>query len=185
MSEKQVVIPERAFFKAAEVCEIAQVQAYVLRTWELEFPGLGVSRPGGGPRIYRREDVERVLAIRQLVFSEGLTLAGARRRLDGDTQPPIEDLSIESFVTPEVRERLTAVKRGLRDLLTLLGAGEAAADRAGRPSDARPRTATDGELFPAEEKKDSNAAPRLTMASPARGARPPAKGSRQQKSGRR
>jgi DNA-binding transcriptional MerR regulator len=184
VSGNEIVIPERAFFKAAEVCEIAQVQAYVLRTWELEFPGLGVSRPGGGPRIYRREDVERVLAIKQLVFSEGLTLAGARRRLDGETPPPVEELSIESFVAPEVRERLTAVKRGLRDLLSMLGPAEGAAEGAA-PPDAAPPQATDGELFPPEDRRERQAAPRLTIAPPARGARQAVRGPRQRKGGRR
>ena len=58
-------------YKAADVCELAQVQPYVLRSWESEFPDLGVSKSAGGPRIYRRPDVERVLRIKQLVFSEG------------------------------------------------------------------------------------------------------------------
>ena len=74
-----VEIPKRALFKSSEVCEIASVQPYVLRSWESEFPDLGVSKGNGGPRVYRRADVERVLRIKQLVFSDGLTLAGVRR----------------------------------------------------------------------------------------------------------
>jgi DNA-binding transcriptional MerR regulator len=70
---------KRDVFKAPEVCEMAQLQPYVLRTWEAEFPALGHA-PNGGPRVYRRADVEMVLRIKQLVFVEGLTLAGARRR---------------------------------------------------------------------------------------------------------
>ena len=72
----EVEIPNRALFKASEVCELAGVQPYVLRSWESEFPDLGVSKSGGGPRVYRRADVERVLRIKQLVFTDGLTLAG-------------------------------------------------------------------------------------------------------------
>ena len=52
-------IPRRALFKAAEVCELMQVQPYVLRSWETEFPNLGVSKSGGA-RVYRRSDVEQV-----------------------------------------------------------------------------------------------------------------------------
>jgi DNA-binding transcriptional MerR regulator len=186
VSDSQFEIPDRAFFKASEVCEIAQVQAYVLRTWELEFPSLGVPRPGGGQRIYRRQDLERVLAIKQLVFSEGLTLAGARRRLEGDMPAEPDDLSVEALVTPEVRDRLTSIKRGLRSLLALLGPGENA-DRAdpGR-ADEPPFSAGDGELFPRD---DVSAAPlpRLTMARPARAraAKPRGKGTRQGKARRR
>ncbi len=81
-----VTIPDRPAFKAAEVCEIAKVQPYVLRSWESEFPDLGVARTPGGPRVYRKADVERVLRIRHLVFGEGLTLAGVRRRLDTEAR---------------------------------------------------------------------------------------------------
>ena len=77
----EVEIPKRALFKPAEVCEIASVQPYVLRSWESEFPDLGVAKSPGGPRIYRRADVERVLRIKQLLYGEGLTLAGVRRKL--------------------------------------------------------------------------------------------------------
>src|SRR4029450_2422737 len=49
----EIVVPNRPAFKASEVCEIAQVQPYVLRSWENEFPELGVSRTPGGPRGYR------------------------------------------------------------------------------------------------------------------------------------
>ena len=54
-----VEIPNRSLFRQAEVCEIAQVQSYVLRSWEAEFPDLGVTKTEGGPRIYRRADVVR------------------------------------------------------------------------------------------------------------------------------
>src|SRR5918993_3915840 len=81
---QDVTIPDRPAFKAAEVCELAKVQPYVLRSWESEFPDLGVAKTPGGPRVYRRADVERVLRIRHLVFGEGLTLAGVRRRLESE-----------------------------------------------------------------------------------------------------
>ena len=83
--------PKREWFKAAEVCEVAEVQPYMLRSWEAEFPQLGQPPAGGGPRLYRQADVEMVLRIKSLVFGEGLTLAGARRRLDeaaDSTEPP-------------------------------------------------------------------------------------------------
>jgi DNA-binding transcriptional MerR regulator len=83
----QVEIPNRALFKAAEVCDLAKVQPYVLRSWEAEFPDLGVAKNAGTPRVYRRADVEQVFRIKHLLLVEGLTLAGARRRLDEETAP--------------------------------------------------------------------------------------------------
>ena len=84
----QTVIPNRQFFKAAEVCELVKVQPYVLRSWENEFPELGAQKTAGGPRLYRRADVEQLLRIKHLLLVEGLTLAGARRRLDEAAAQP-------------------------------------------------------------------------------------------------
>src|SRR5688572_22802174 len=69
-------------YKAADVCDMTQLQPYVLRSWEKEFPGIGVQKSQDSPRLYRQSDVEQVLRIKQLVFGEGLTLSGARRRLE-------------------------------------------------------------------------------------------------------
>ena len=125
-------IPNRALFKATEVCEIAGVQPYVLRSWESEFPDLGVSKSSGGPRVYRRADVERVLHIKQLVVGDGLTLAGVRRRFDEQAPPVLEDADatpIKELLGRNAKERLAEVKRGLTSLLEMLNArpGEARA----------------------------------------------------------
>ena len=116
-------IPKRALFKASEVCEIASVQPYVLRSWETEFPDLGVSRGNGGSRVYRRSDVERVLRIKQLVFADGLTLAGVRRRIDEEKPPVFQEADeepIQELLGRNARERLAEVKKGLLAILDLL-----------------------------------------------------------------
>ena len=115
-----VEIPNRAAFKASEVCEVAQIPPYVLRSWEKEFPGLGAAARPGGPRIYRRSDIEQILRIKQLVFAEGLTIAGARRKLEGD--PPAEEEPVlpAALVPDEVRSHVAQAKRELRSLLDML-----------------------------------------------------------------
>src|SRR3977135_1683610 len=75
----QVEIPNRSLFKASEVCDLVKLQPYVLRSWEAEFPNLGVAKSAGTPRVYRRSDVEQVVRIKHLLLVEGLTLAGAGR----------------------------------------------------------------------------------------------------------
>jgi DNA-binding transcriptional MerR regulator len=123
---QDVTIPDRPAFKAAEVCEIAKVQPYVLRSWESEFPDLGVARTPGGPRVYRKADVERVLRIRHLVFGEGLTLAGVRRRLDAEggstPKPPaqVDDSLFNDVVGADLKARLSQIKAGLKSVLELL-----------------------------------------------------------------
>lgn len=118
MADPLIEIPDRPAFKAAEVCEIAHIPPYVLRSWEKEFPNLGVVPKTGAPRVYRRGDVEQILRIKQLVFSEGLTLAGARRRLEGEPPPEPEP---ELPIPDEVKARVGRIKQELRSLLQLLG----------------------------------------------------------------
>jgi DNA-binding transcriptional MerR regulator len=133
-----VEIPNRSLFKAAEVCEIAGVPTYVLRTWEAEFPDLGVAKGGG--RVYRRADLERVLQIKQLLFVEGLTLAGARRRLGDEpaaaeaSGPPIDEL-----LGRDARERIQQVRQGLRDVLRILTRETGGRDEFALRSAAQPR----------------------------------------------
>jgi DNA-binding transcriptional MerR regulator len=116
-----IEIPNRALFKASEVCDLVKVQPYVLKTWEAEFPDLGVVKTSGSPRVYRRGDVEQVLRIKHLLLVEGLTLAGARRRLEEQAAPVAADEPvIDDLFGRHARERLTQVKRGLRSLLDLL-----------------------------------------------------------------
>src|SRR5436189_4164292 len=120
-SATAIAIPDLALFKAAEVCDLVKVQPYVLRSWEAEFPDLGLSKAVGAPRVYRRVDVEQVLRIKHLLLVEGLTLAGARRRLEEETAPVAADAPIfDELIGRNARERLTAVKRGLQSILDLL-----------------------------------------------------------------
>ena len=86
---------------------------------------LGVAKTAGGPRVYRRSDVEQVLRIRHLLLVEGLTLAGARRKLEEDAAPIVADAAaideVNKLIGANARERLTSVKRVLQSLLDLLG----------------------------------------------------------------
>jgi DNA-binding transcriptional MerR regulator len=114
-------IPNRSLFRQPEVCEIAQVQPYVLRTWEAEFPDLGVAKTAGGPRVYRRADLEFVLRIKHLLFVDGLTLAGARRKLL-EEHPAAETVSegLDELLGSDARERILLVKQGLKDIAVML-----------------------------------------------------------------
>ena len=117
------MVAKRELFKSADVCELTQLQPYVLRSWEAEFPGLGKPAASGGGRMYRRADVELVLRIKDLVFVEGLTLAGARRRLEEDKQNPSPSAvaaAMDDVLTDMARKRLREVRTGLEAILQLL-----------------------------------------------------------------
>ena len=111
-------------YKAADVCDMAQVQPYVLRSWEKEFPGIGIQKSSDSPRLYRQVDVDQVLRIKQLVFGEGLTLAGARRRLEElapAVEPAMTDAAEEmDALSSDARTRIAHVKQGLRSILAML-----------------------------------------------------------------
>jgi DNA-binding transcriptional MerR regulator len=119
-----VAIPNRPVFRAHEVCEIAEVQPYVLRSWEAEFPDLGVTKSASSPRVYRRADVERVLRLKHLLFVDGLTLAGARKQLNSESPAPIDatvsDADVAALVNEETRRGLADVRRGLQWILSVL-----------------------------------------------------------------
>jgi DNA-binding transcriptional MerR regulator len=111
-------------YKAAEVCEIAQLQPYVLRSWEKEFPGIGVQRSDDSPRLYRQSDLDQVLRIRQLVFVEGLTLSGARRRIEQESPAPaVRQAQVSEVIEvlgADAHKRIAHVRDGLRSILHLL-----------------------------------------------------------------
>jgi DNA-binding transcriptional MerR regulator len=131
--------PRRALLKSAEVCDIIKVQPYVLRSWEKEFPDLGTARTAGGPRFYRPADVERVQRLKQLVFGEGLTIAGARRRLEEEQGTQDDELPFDDppsgAIPAAARRQLDRVRRGLRAILEMLSekprqpGGETLADK--------------------------------------------------------
>jgi DNA-binding transcriptional MerR regulator len=112
-------------YKAAEVCEVAQLQPFVLRSWEKEFPRIGFQKSSDSPRLYRQSDLDQVLRIKQLVFEEGLTLSGARHRLgDEETQSSsATDEEVEEVLealASDARVRIARVRDGLRSILKVL-----------------------------------------------------------------
>jgi DNA-binding transcriptional MerR regulator len=110
-------------YKAAEVCDVAQVQPYVLRSWEKEFPGIGLQKAADAPRLYRQSDLDQVLRIKQLVFGEGLTLSGARRRLEETAVSAVTDTEVAEVLdalASDARIRIAHVREGLQSILRLL-----------------------------------------------------------------
>jgi DNA-binding transcriptional MerR regulator len=71
-------------YKPAEACKIAEVAPYVLRYWETEFPALSEGKEKAGPRAYTERDVRVIARIRELLYDEGFTVAGAKKRLEAE-----------------------------------------------------------------------------------------------------
>ena len=131
-------IPNKLFFKIGEVCEITDTQPYVLRYWESEFPALAPAKNSSGQRIYRRKDIETVLRIKQLLYEEGFTIAGAKKRLEGEmggrgttpsTMASLPETVVQSVPAvpseeDETRKVLREIREELRGMLTLLDKGD-------------------------------------------------------------
>lgn len=98
MNRAAVSIPEKLFFKIGEVCDITGIQAHVLRYWESEFPTLAPQKNRAGQRTYRKRDVEMVLRIKELLYEDQYTIAGAKKRLTNE----IRGASKLKVVTPEM-----------------------------------------------------------------------------------
>jgi len=84
VTPSNVIIPEKLFFKIGEVCDLLGVQAHVLRYWETEFPMFAPQKNRAGQRTYRRRDVEMALRIKELLYDERYTIAGAKQKLSSD-----------------------------------------------------------------------------------------------------
>src|SRR5919112_6023028 len=104
MNRAAVHIPEKLFFKIGEVCDITEVQAHVLRYWESEFPMLAPQKNRAGQRTYRKRDVEMVLRIKELLYEDQYTIAGAKKKLSNE----LRGASKLKVVTPEMGAQLAA-----------------------------------------------------------------------------
>jgi DNA-binding transcriptional MerR regulator len=155
-------IPDRLYFKIGDVARICGVETYVLRFWETQFPQLKPNKSGTGQRLYRRNDVELALKIKQLVHTEGYTLSGARQaleqaharkspppqaKLDSISRLPLPSAQTLSGQSPEtVSATIAHARAELREIAGLLAVADP------QPPRRRARLATmppkSGSLFP-------------------------------------
>lgn len=112
--QRAVVIPDKLYFRIGEVSRLADVEAYVLRFWEKEFPSLRPTKTSSGHRMYRRKDLDLVLEIKKLLYQEGFTIEGARRKLRQEQRQ-------QKLVFPAGDQyKLRKIREELKDLLALL-----------------------------------------------------------------
>src|SRR5882672_6422256 len=112
---------EGRLYKIGEVCKIAEVQPYVLRYWETEFPPLAPNKSGGGQRLYTKREIDIILRIKQLLYSEGFTIAGAKKKLEGELNAPTEAPAAVSTTPPPGGPRNAAHAKALVDVKRELG----------------------------------------------------------------
>ena len=123
-------VQKKIYYKIGEACKLLDIQPYVLRYWETEFPALNPDKSKSGQRVYTEDELELIGRIKELLYDEGFTIAGAKKKLEaelaagGPGEIPEEEL--EELDT-RAAERLQTLRRGVeealddaRDILALL-----------------------------------------------------------------
>ena len=114
----EILIPDKLYFRIGEVATLCCLPAYVLRFWESEFPQLKPVKSSTGQRMYRKRDVENVVRIKQLLYQQGFTIAGARLQLRSEMKGDKAQAAIPFPIqtSPDIQR----IRQGLREILTML-----------------------------------------------------------------
>jgi len=110
-----VEIPDKLYFKIGEVAELTGIKPHVLRYWESEFALFRPAKSRSQQRVYRRKDIELVLRLKDLLYNQGFTIAGAKKKLR-EPPPPAEDQLPLPLMPSAERLLLDEVRRDLRRL---------------------------------------------------------------------
>jgi DNA-binding transcriptional MerR regulator len=146
------VATKKLYFKIGEACKKLDIQPYVLRYWETEFPALSPDKSKSGQRVYSTKDLQVIGRIKELLYEEGFTIAGAKKKLEGELKTglkplpedgedvPVEPVTEEAAATEDTApapvddaaaKELAAMRKGVeealeetRSLLTFLDSSE-------------------------------------------------------------
>ena len=112
-------LPEKIYFKIGEVSEIIGVEPYVLRYWETEFDLLKPSKAPSKHRLYKKRDVELLLEIKRLLYTEGFTIEGARKKLKEAKKEEKNQLKLP-LTEQKYKSALVKIKKELETLRRLV-----------------------------------------------------------------
>jgi DNA-binding transcriptional MerR regulator len=99
--------PSKLFYRIGEVSRLTGLEPYVLRYWETEFPQIKPDKGRSKQRLYKKKDLDSILQIKQMLYKDGYTIAGARKKLNGRGEKDVEAV-------------LESAKRELREILEIL-----------------------------------------------------------------
>lgn len=111
-------LPSKLFFRIGEVASLVGVEPHVLRYWEREFRSIRPTKSAKGQRVYSRKDVENLVRVRDLLYRDGFTIAGAKKRLQRgpvagveDASPSLVPASATAAASPSTGEHATDTSR--------------------------------------------------------------------------
>jgi DNA-binding transcriptional MerR regulator len=108
-------IPNKFFFRIGEVSKLTGVEPHVLRYWETEFKTLRPKKNKASQRVYKKKDVLLILKIKELLYTQKYTIAGAKKRIESE-----QNLGSGAWAAPRLQETLNEVKTELKDVLDIL-----------------------------------------------------------------
>ncbi len=112
--------PRKMYYTISEVCALTDLKPHVLRYWEDEFPTLTPPKNRAGNRAYRVKDIKSIFSIKRLLYEEGYTIAGAKKKLlQIRRNPPTSQLEL-NFEGALMRDVLISIRRDLKELVMLL-----------------------------------------------------------------
>ena len=104
----QIELPDKLYFKIGEVSILTGLPTYVLRFWETEFKRIRPKRTPSGQRLYRRQEVEQILLIKDLLYQKKFTIKGAKRYLKSLDKDPSASLN---HLLDEIRKELEDIRK--------------------------------------------------------------------------
>jgi DNA-binding transcriptional MerR regulator len=115
--------PIQEFFSIGEVCELTELKPHVLRYWESQFRFLHPAKNRSGNRVYQRREIELILLVKHLLYSEKYTIEGARQKIDEHRKAG----DLRAIATGALRlELLESLEQDCREILRLVdGQGDA------------------------------------------------------------
>jgi DNA-binding transcriptional MerR regulator len=98
-------LPPKLYFRIGEVSSLVGVEPHVLRYWEREFRSIRPTKSAKGQRVYSRRDVENLMRVRDLLYADGFTIAGAKKKLqrsgsEPDSAPAVDAIAPEAATAP-------------------------------------------------------------------------------------
>ncbi len=143
--------PKKIFYKIGEACQLVDIQPYVLRYWETEFPSLSPGKSRSGQRVYSEKELEVIRRIKELLYEEGYTIAGAKKKLETELaengEPgPAEPLAAAAAAPEAPAAKAPAAKGGAAKGAAAKGGAKGRAETATEPeggegTDASPKAA--------------------------------------------
>src|SRR5580698_6396158 len=105
-------LPAKLYFRIGEVADLVGVEPHVLRYWEREFRTIRPTKSAKGQRVYSRRDVENLMRVRELLYQEGFTIAGAKKKLErGPARELLREAAREAEAKAEAKTEKQAEKQ--------------------------------------------------------------------------